>query len=188
MRRVLIGVVVLALLGCGGDGDDETAASSSSSTSTSADDAEGTEGTEDGAAVCDAARRIADLDDEVQGVVNDELQGFLGAAGEPGSAEATEGFEQLITAVEEVADQRLPELEDAYAELEAGLPEELAADAATVRDFTVQFLEVLRGVETPDDLEAAFTDLTETGAVEAGQATLRLDEYTRRECDIVLAD
>ena len=196
----LLLVLALALLGaCGGDDDggdeatgDETAADDDGTTTeapgTTAGDGDGGEGGEGGdSEVCDAAQRLSDLDDETQGVVNDSLSQVLAQANAGDEAAADAALADLLDEIRPFIDERMPALVDAYDDLEASVPPDLAADVATIRDFTVELVDAIAEVDTVAELEAVVSERMETINV-VSEAVLRLDRFTRDECGIVIAD
>ena len=168
MRRrtvvlVLLGLVSLAA--CGGDDDDGEAAA---------------------ADACTHAETVASLDDEMQGEVNDALSSLL-ADGEPSEADIDAALDQLRAAFDDIAASAEPLLE-AYRSLADELEGDLSEAATTLETFTADFIEKLGEVETEDDFDQMIESVSGREAMAAGQASLTLDEWSREECDVVIAD
>ena len=199
----LILVVTLALLAaCGGDDDgggdqasgneattagDDDGTTTGATGTTAADAADGEGGAEGDSEVCDAAQRLSDLDDETQGVVNDSLSQVLAQANAGDEAAADAALADLLDEIRPFIDERMPDLVAAYDDLEATVPPDLAADVVTIRDFTVELVDAIADVSTVAELEAVVTERMETINV-VSEAVLRLDQFTRDECGIVIAD
>ena len=180
---VLVGLALVATA-CGGDDDDAASDGPSTSTTTTTEADEPADGD---SKLCTAAQRLADLDDESQGLVNAALGEVLAqsAAGDDAAADAA--LTEMLDEVQTFIDERLPELLDAYDDLAANVPEERAADVALIRDFTEELVRAVGDVETVDDLEALIAE--QQGSVgEVSGALERLDQLTQDECGVVLAD
>jgi hypothetical protein len=92
-------------------------------------------------------------------------------------------FDDVVPVMEE----RLPTLKATYDGLAEAVPTEMRSDVEMLRDFSVTYVEGIAGASGPGDmLAAADADPDEVRAV--AQATLRLDEYSRETCDVVIAD
>jgi hypothetical protein len=160
-----------ALAACGGadgDGDDHDRAE----TSTTVD-----------ADPCDAARAVADLDDDFQGEVNDAIRTLLEA---PSQAQADAALEDLVSRLQETD---LDPLLEAYRRLETSLSGEPSDAARTLRTFTEGFVDDLRGASTSDEIVELLEGMANDDAtVAAGRAALDLDEWSRTTCDVVIAD
>lgn len=183
------------LSACGGEDDEpETSAASPSPTTaespteeasptTAASPSTATEGDHP---ACEPAQRISDLDDEVTNTLTQELTKLLAAAGS-GQPPSDEEFQAFLTQVQTVVEEKVPDLVAAYDDFAASLPPDLSDDAETLRDFTVTFTEQLAQL-TPEELKNVDKLLQSPEAFEAVGATLALDKFTQKECDIVLAD
>jgi hypothetical protein len=82
----------------------------------------------------------------------------------------------------------MPEILTAYKQLEASVPADLQDDVVIVRDFTVDLARIVSELETLREFSGLERRLVKLGAIEAGQATLALDKFTRDECGVTLAD
>lgn len=157
-----LGVVPLAA--CGDDDGDEASA----------------------ADACTHAETVASLDDEMQGEVNDALSSLL-ADGEPSEADIDAALDQLRAAFDDIAASAEPLLA-AYRSLADELDGKLSEAATTLETFTADFIEKLGEVETEDDFDQMIESVSGREAMAAGQASLTLDEWSREECDVVIAD
>lgn len=181
--RWLVVVLALALAAaCGDDDDTDEGASDTTEASDADDGGDGGDGGDGDA--CGLLERITDLDSESEAILNDTL----GQALASGDAEAAqEAFDEFLEQFRPFAEEQLPDLVDAYDGLAEVVPEDLRADVEELRDFTAETLSGLADAESIEDVEALFTADPER-ATGAGQATLRIDEFSREECDIVLAN
>ena len=185
VHRALMVAACMALIAACGDDDSKgngNAAGTSSvprATSTSTDRAD------DG--MCEAFRDIADLDDQFQGEFNSLLSEVLTAAQTGDQAAADAAVDQMVSTFQSLIPPTLEPLLDAYDRLAEAAPE-LAADAQLVRDFTAEIGQAMSDAGTADEILATVEDVAEQQGVEAGSAALRLDEVSRAECDIVIAD
>lgn len=187
-RALTVAACVALIAACGGDDDSNgngNAAGTSSvppATSTSTDRA--------GDGMCEAFRDIADLDDQFQGELNSLLSEVRTKAQTGDEAAAEAAFDQMVSTFQSLIPTTLEPLLDAYDRLAEAAPE-LAADAQRVRDFTADFLQAMADVGSADEVFATVgdvVDVVEQQGVEADSAVLRLDEVSRAECDIVIAD
>jgi hypothetical protein len=184
--RWLVAVLALALAAAGcGDDDDGDGDEGASDTTEASDADDGGDGGDAGDGdACALLERITDLDSQSEGILNDTLGPAL-AGGDPEAAQAA--FDEFLEQFRPFAEEQLPDLVDAYDGLAEAVPSELRADVEELRDFTAETLEGLAEAESVEDVEALFTADPER-ATGAGQATLRIDEFSRDECDIVLAN
>ena len=193
-RLVVFLMTTLALAGvaCDGGGGDPTVASSpgeetasaTPSTSPSAVSSPPEPGGDHPA--CEPAQRIADLDDQVTNTLTEELNELLtqvASGGQPSDAQ----FQEFLTNVQKIVQEQVPDLLAAYDEFAATLPEDLAKDAETLREFTADFTEQIAQL-SPEELENIDKIFQGPEAIEAAGATLALDQFTQKECGIVLAD
>ena len=158
-----------ALAACGGgDGDERDEAATSTTLA---------------AEPCDAARAVADLDDDFQGEVNDVIQTLLAA---PSQAQADVALEDLVSRLQAMD---LDPLLEAYRQLETSLNGEPSDAARTLRTFTERFADDLRGASTSDEIVELLEGMaSDEATVAAGRAALNLDEWSRATCDVVIAD
>jgi hypothetical protein len=179
----MVAACVALIAACGGDDDSNGNAAGTSSvppaTSTSTDRADN--------GMCEAFRDIADLDDQFQGELNSLLSEALTAAQTGDQAAADAAVDQMVSTFQSLIPTTLEPLLDAYDRLAEAAPE-LAADAQLVRDFTAEIGQAIADDGSADDVLATVEDVTDQQGVEAGSAVLRLDEVSRAECDIVIAD
>ena len=179
---VLLVAVFASLLGaCGGDDDDGGDADGATTTEAADDGDEGGGGDGD---MCDLFQQINDLDDQSQAVVNESLAGVVQAQNEE---EAEAAFDAFAAQFGPFAEEELPGLLNLYDELADAVPDDRREDVELRRDFTADFLEGLRDASSAQELVALLSAAPEQ-AQSAGQATLRLDELSRSECDLVFAD
>jgi hypothetical protein len=182
-RALMVAACVALIAACGGDDDSNGNAAGTSSvpraTSTSTDRAD------DG--MCQAFRDIADLDDQFRGEFNSLLSEVLTAAQTGDQAAADAAVDQMVSTFQSLIPTTLEPLLVAYDRLAEAAPE-LAADAQLVRDFTAEIGQAMSDAGTADEVLATVEDVAEQQGVEAGSAALRLDEVSRAECDIVIAD
>lgn len=149
------------------------------------DDASATTATTEpaGDEICDALQAVRDFDDESQAVLEESLPPLLAATPEEADAAFSVFLEQFQPFVEE----NLADLLANYDTLAALVPEEIGDDVVELRDFTASFAGGLADATSRDEVEALFTgDPEQTTAV--AEATLRIDEFSRDTCDIVIAD
>jgi hypothetical protein len=177
----MVAACVALLAACGGDKSNGNAGTSPDppATSTSTDRAD------DG--LCEAFRDIAALDDQFQGEVNSLTSEVVTAAQTGDEAAAAAAVDQMATAFQSLIPTTLKPLLDAYDRLAEAAPE-LAADAQLVRDFTAEIGQQLADAGSVDVVRAIFEDMAEEEALEAASAVFRLDEVSRAECDIIIAD
>jgi len=173
---VVIAVLIAAPLGCGDDDSTGSGDGSASEASRRPRDR-----------MCDAFRAISDLDDEIQGKLNALLTPVLQAERDGDDARAVAAADEMKREMRGLLDSVLPGLIDAYDQLAEAAPR-LANDVATLRAFTVQFTESVVDAATPAEISVVLKDAAQAGGIKAGLATLRLDEVSRADCDIVLAD
>jgi hypothetical protein len=102
-------------------------------------------------------------------------------------AAADAAFDQMVSTFQSLNPTTLEPLLDAYDRLAEAAPE-LAADAQRLRDLTADFGQAMADADSADEVLAAVEDVVDQQGVEAGSAALRLDEVSRAECDIVIAD
>jgi hypothetical protein len=100
---------------------------------------------------------------------------------------ADAAVDQMVSKLQSLIPTTLQPLLDAYDRLGGAAPE-LAADAQLVRDFTADVGQGMAAAGSADEVLAMVEDVVEQRGVEAGSAVLRLDEVSRAECDIVIAD
>jgi hypothetical protein len=180
----MVAACVALIAACGGGDDDSngnTAGTSSvpPATSTSTDRADG--------GMCEAFRDIADLDDQFEGELNSLLSEVRTAAQTGDEAAADAAVDQMVSTFQSLIPTTLEPLLDAYDRLAEAAPE-LAADAQLVRDFTAGVGQAMANAGSADEVLATVEDVVQQQGVEAGSAVLRLDEVSRAECDIVIAD
>ena len=183
LLALLLGLTVAA---CGGDDDDEATTDGPTTTEQVAEPEDGEEAV-GGGDVCDAAQRIVDLDDETQGVVNEALGEVIAAASAGDAEAAEEALQDMLDAVRPFIDERLPDLMDAYDDLEASVPDDLQADVATISEFTEAFVTDIADVESVEALQELIT-AQQAEVNEVSEAVMRVDTFTQEECDIVFAD
>lgn len=209
MRRSLLALFVLPVLlgACGGGAGAPTEAATptadAAAAATPADDLAadatpdaatpddaatgGTDGADtaagDGGAACAPAQTIADLDDETS-ALTDQLFTDISQAGTDADPAAIEGQLAELSAL---LSEQAPQVEAAYDELEATLPGDLAADAALVRDLSLEVFGGIAEATTLEEFNAVFTALDQAQAQEAALATQRIDEYIQEECGFAFA-
>jgi hypothetical protein len=184
LASAAIAVVVVAVLGAGAyalvgsrqdEMDERTAARAR--TAAAADGTDGEVPPEVAAKalktiqLCDAAQRIADLDDRSDALIPTS----------PTSAE------EMLAAMGQM-DALLPELEAAYAQLRQALPPDQHAHVDTVVAFTIDLVARFTAARDMEQLADVGRNLDPVQAAAAAKATLALDEITRAECDIIIAD
>lgn len=121
--------------------------------------------------LCDAAQQISDLDDESDALISDQATS---------AEELRTGMDQVVALV--------PELEAAYGQLRQALPPEQHANVDTVVAFTKDLMGRFAAAQDAQQLADVARNLDPVQATAAAKATLALDEITRAECDIVIAD
>jgi hypothetical protein len=178
-------VVVLALLGSACGGDDADSAADDDAPITTEPEPAATSPTTSAATstsggACEAAERIVAIDDEVDVIVQDHLTPVISG----GDAAA---FETFLAEYQDLLVTRLDEIAAAYEDLASAAPDDLTDAVETLESGSEQFSAVILEAETLDDLSSGFAALGEE-VTENADATQRLDEYTRAECDLVLAD
>lgn len=123
----------------------------------------------------------------VRGELNPLLSEVQTAAQTGDDAAADAAFDQMVSTLQSLNPTTLEPLLDAYDRLAEAAPE-LAADAQRLRDLTADFGQAMADADSADEVLAAVEDVVDQQGVEAGSAALRLDEVSRAECDIVIAD
>lgn len=195
-RRALsaLFLVALVLAGCGGNGDDGDEAATDDTVeerTTTTEATTTTDGSSEGEGadsdLCDAAQRVSDLDDESQGLLNDSLAEVMARAQAGDQEGAAAALDDMLVDVRAFIDEGLPPMVAAYDDLERSVPDHLAADVALVRDFSVDLAREMAEVEDFQQLQGIITEQQEKVS-DVVEAVFRLDELTREECDIVLAD
>jgi hypothetical protein len=133
--------------------------------------------------VCTELKRIRTLSDEISLVTGPIMASFL-------SDEADFDIQTLAT-VAEALDEKLPEVLDAYADAAAvAVDETMAADIDAVskatEEVTPVLAEVFRNAESAEDLTELEQRLSTSDmasmTISAGEASLRLDEFTIPQC------
>lgn len=158
MRTAAIALVGALVLGACGDGDESTTGS------TSRDESQRSGGSPE---VCDAVAVIAEWDQAIQDAVSSNA----------GDLEAqSEALDSTLLAMRE-------DIEAAYSDLAAGVPEELGDDAETLGDFTTEFLDRLADGESATEIFASL----DAEAEDAAAATLALNDYASEECGMPLS-
>ena len=180
--RVAIAALVFALLAvaCGGDEEPQADAPDPAPAVETSAPASGSD-----TPVCEAAKEIRRLDDLSQGASNQLFSSVMAVADDEKAAR--EALTKGLEAWRKVADETVPQLVDAYATLREGVPARLRPDVDAVADYTKAAADVIDRLRTVDDMKKLEQELSDLGAIEAGQAVLRLDEFTRDECDVVIA-
>jgi hypothetical protein len=136
-------------------------------------------------AVCAAAARVRELDDEIQGELNDEMRKVLSMAD---SAKVRRNFEEFIDRTLATVERRLEPVRAAYAELEATVPDHLADDVAFMGEVGFEVLERMDRVTRPEDFEKVVVGGNPRELIAAGEAALKVDRFTRKRCNIVIAN
>lgn len=136
-------------------------------------------------ALCEAAEDIRNLDDRSQERVNDALSKIMAQSNGP---DAKQVFEKEMAGLNRYLDSRLPQIVDAYERLEAELPQDLKADAETTLEFTTKLLAAMANMRTLKDFDRIDQEILKAGGQDATAAVLRLDAFTRKKCDVTLAD
>ena len=179
MKRAAIACALIVLAACGGGGDDDDADADVEPTTTTTT-AVSAAASDD---VCDAARAIAEEDDQFQGELNGILQRIAAASS---TEEAEAALEEIGPALAALDEQPLL---DAYARLEDELSGELRDAARTLRTFTASFLADIRAATSAEEMVAVVDAIsTDPATADAGRAALTLDEWSREECEVVIAD
>jgi hypothetical protein len=185
VRRALVVAACFALFAaCGDDdanGDSNAVGTSSASTTASRSTDEAND------AMCGAFRDIASLDDRFQGEFNSAVSDVIAAAQAGDEAAADAAVEQMVLELQSLIPTTLEPLLDAYDRLADTAPE-LSADVQLVRDFTADVGQDMADAGSAEEVLAIFEDAAEEDGVAAGSAVLRLDEVSRAECDIIIAD
>lgn len=132
---------------------------------------------------CAPAQAIADLDEETS-TLTDELFTQISAAGANADPAA---IDAQLAELSSVLTEQAPQVEAAYDELEATLPGDLAADAAIVRDLSLEVFGNIAEATTLEEFNAVFAAVDQAQAEEAAQATLRIDAYIQEECGFAFA-
>lgn len=167
----LLAVLVLFAAACSDDPADDDA-----SATTTAEQA--------GDEICAALQAVRDFDDESQAVLSESLPPLL-AATTPEEVDAA--FSVFLEQFQPLVEENLPDLLANYDALAALVPEEISPDVVELRDFTASFAGGLADATSRDEVEALFTADPELATAVAA-ATLRIDEFSRDTCDIVIAN
>ena len=134
---------------------------------------------------CEPAQRVSDLDDEVTATLTEELTKLVSASGTAGISD--EQFNDFIAKVKAVVSEQVPELLQAYEDLAAAVPQNLAKHAEVLAKFTESFTQTLLELDA-ESIKNVDELLQTPEAFEAVGATFALDKFTQKECGIVLAD
>ncbi len=137
---------------------------------------------------CVIFEEIITLDRGVQDQL-DRSSGQLERAAERGDRSGIEvGVLALISDVRALVEAEIPALVDAYDRLILAAPE-LTDDIVLVRDVTVRMVDAMAAAEpTIDGYRAAVESLDDELIFEGAMALLRLDQVSRRNCGLVLAN
>lgn len=174
-RTSILPVVVLAALGvlagmsvgCSSDDDSSpatTASESSSTTTEQAASASTTEAAGDQPAGCATLQEVGTLQDELNTSVSD-----------------TTGW----SVVQQTMEATRPRITDIYDRAAAELPE-LATQITTVRDLTVEAIDVMVAASTSAEGRTQVQALP--GVADAQAATMEIDAYTTETCGFGFAD
>lgn len=156
LRRLVVPMLFVAALVAGGCSDDNDGGGGGGG-----GDASGGGGGEETEAACEALRPIDELNRQ---------------AGEL-SAQLTADFATTRDALIPVFEDLL----DIYEEAILGVPDNLAGNLETLRDFTESFIPALRDSADVNAFQAAVQDVP--GAQEAGQAGTAVNTFTQQRCD-----
>lgn len=134
---------------------------------------------------CELVEQIQALDESSQALINDLLLEMGQAQDQRAMRRA---FREGMRQWHQKAGEDLPLILNTYERLERAVPERLAEDVSIVRSFTADLFDVMSEMESVKDFENLGSEIARLGGIEAGQASLRLDQYTRAECDISIAN
>lgn len=175
-RLAVIALSVAAVAGCSDDSSDDaasiTAARDDATTTTSGPAGE----------VCTHLQAVSDYDDESRALADIALTPALAA---PTQEEREAGFLDYMHQYVSLLESTQPAMIATHDALAALVPAELAPDVVTMRDFNVFLANGLADASTIADAEAVFAGERARAVTEA---TLRVDEFSRETCDIVIAD
>ena len=136
--------------------------------------------------LCALFREVEDLDETMRREVNQVMAPLFTL--DPGSddldAEAERILGELQAVVRSLDVERIREIYTRLAEL---VPEELRQDAIALRDGTLALIDILLELDA-GDLDDFDAQLATPEVLAAGVATLALDELSRAECDIAIAN
>jgi hypothetical protein len=184
-RRLATAAVFVALaVGLGACGDDDPADDGDAPTTGAGATETKTPESASGDAICAGAERIAAIDDEVDVIVRHHLTPVLSGA-DPAARDSA--FQAFIDEYQELLVNRLDEISAAYDDLAGAVPEDLTDAVRTLQSGSEQLSGVILEAESADDLSSGFAALGDVSA-ETAEATSLVDEYTRAECDVILAD
>ncbi|WP_420451609.1 hypothetical protein [Ilumatobacter sp.] len=136
--------------------------------------------------ICVELQQVRALSDEVSVIIGDALEEMTAPPGEMDEALVLARFRDAA----DLIDRSLPDLLDAYESAARMAPAEVAADLGAVEDGTAllapTIVDTMRAVRSLDGLgaidRALATPEMADAAVEAGQASLRLDGFTIPTC------
>ena len=136
--------------------------------------------------LCDLFQEVKDLDDSMQREVNEVLAPLftLDPATDDVEAEAEQVLTELQDRVEAIDREHLSEIYTQLAEL---VPKDLRDEAVALREGTLALIDVFLGLDA-DDLDDLDAQLATPDVLAAGVATLALDELSREECGITIAN
>jgi archaellum component FlaC len=181
-RRILLLIALVAgatLVACGGDDGNTTGAAATGSTS------EATTGSGDTETACAAVADINAFDDEIEEKLSPVIQKLQS---NPDAATVDQFVDELTNVTADI-EKDLPSVNEAYDRLKSGAPDDVVKDIDAVKEGTAEILTVLKKIDSPDDFQTFQADITGNAAiVAAGQATLRLDTYTKKTCNVGIAD
>jgi hypothetical protein len=180
-RRILLLIALVAgttLVACGGD--DEGASGGGSAGGT-----EAATTVDDTATACSALLDINTFDDAVEKKLGPVIQKLQS---NPDAATVNEFIDELKDVTAGI-DKDLPAVSEAYDKLKTGAPDDVVKDIDTIKSGTAEIVTILKRIDAPEDLQGFVAELTGNPAITAaGQATLRLDTYTKKTCGVGIAD
>lgn len=181
-RRILLVIALVTgatLVACGGDEGSTTGGAGTTSTP------EVVTGSTDTKTACAAVADINAFDDAIEEKLGPVIQKLQS---NPDAATIDQFVDELADVTADI-EKDLPSVNDAYDRLKSGAPDDVVKDIDAVKAGTAEILTVLKKIDSADDFQTFQADITGNAAiVAAGQATLRLDTYTKKTCNVGIAD
>lgn len=183
VRIVFFVVVSVLITGCAGDD------ASSDATASAPEREEQGESSHSTDAACRAAEEVTRLDDEGEALFNQRGAALTRVIQKGDRARARRLLNRFMREGRDLFRRTLPRLEEAYVDLERSVPEHLAADVAALRDLSIDVAKDFESAERPADFVRVLKrQVTRPEGLQAVRAMFRVDEFTREECGVALAD
>ena len=182
----LVFFVVVSVLAPACAGDDDAPSDAGTSAPEREEQGEPSPSTD---AACRAAEEVARLDDEGEALFSQRGAALTRAIQKGDRARARRLLNRFMREGRDLFRRTLPRLEEAYVDLERSVPEHLAPDVAALRDLSIDVAKDFESAERPADFVRVLKrQVSRPEGLEAIRAMFRVDEFTREECGVALAD